>query len=224
MEYEATMFALFAFKVLMGENHMRKLLLRSNEVAYFPTKIGNCGTFVNNSEQWEAELNKFLDECCLTDKRYCFTVITPPTMMNSPSHYLGLIIDLANKNIYTFDSLSECYCKRTINAVENWAFIKSFKYLKLHIPWQNTETEQDAWCQTWTLLFQKCLIQPMIQFNPREELIKLVKTKGPNEFEKALEDEYQAQLNQHCADPRMKKFNARKLIDLAKYHHFFEPY
>ena len=58
----------------------------------------------------------------------------------------------------------------------------------------------------------------------RSELIDLIKSVGTPEFERELESEYQAQLCLHGADPGMRAYKARKLINDSEYEHFFEAY
>lgn len=256
---EAIMFALFSFKVLMGENKMRKSIIGNSNEIYFPEKSGNKGTFATmNYINWEIKLKKYLTQISLQGKhrdiRWVMSVITPPANPNEGSHYLSLVIDIKRKKIYTYDSLLNSKDSSSIlnnyelytvwepikTELQKWANSNDYKYYYLVSPiaWQNTENEQDAWCQTWALLFQKKITGNSKKFrNPknvakeqislndsRKTLMKLVQTMRNKEFERELESEFQAQLKLHKADPNMKKYTARELINDAAYRHFFEPY
>lgn len=260
IEYEATMFALFAFKVLMGENEMRRDILLKLGVnvsdIYFPKKYGNCGTFTaiqtDTYSEWEQKLDNFLKKIInksqQNNKNTIYTTITPPSEPGNPSHYLSLIINVKQRTISTFDSLLSSNNEIVMNNNEvytEWEILKKslkkwsnrnkyvYNYATSKKAWQNTSSDVDSWCQTWTLLFQYKLASTNVQqlcntiystFDIRQQLIKLVKTKGTSNFEDNLQREYEAQIEENDGNRMMLKFNARQLITNAEYKHFFESY
>ncbi len=247
IQNEATMFALFSFKVLMGENGMREQCLNVASDLYFPKNIENKGTFAAiNSLQWENRLHKFLFKITNntnTNKRWISTVITPHSCAYDISHYVSLMFDNQYRICYIFDSLLSVHsdsvlnkhdigmCEELKNTVMNWCRHSEwdFKYIASTIAWQDVTT--DSWCQTWSLLFQKKVVEGkepldicrelVKQEDRRDELMNLVKTPKSKKFNRELEAEYQAQLDLHGADSKMKQFKARELIENSEYRHFF---
>jgi len=179
-----------------------------------------------------------------------FTVVTPNSNAYDASHYTALMFDTELGQSYIFDSLMNAedsnfhlnhyddigLCTEVRNALACWAHNNNwqFDYVVSLQAWQNTSDVMDAWCQTWTLLFQKKVLEGKNPFdicrenvsvqNRRSELMNLVQKYGTKSFEKDLQEEYLAQLKLHGADPRMKYYKARDLIQNANHNHFFEVY